>query len=98
MRRLRRNKVALFFGFLFILLVLACAGAPIYADEVAKTTPEANHLSDVIKVDGKDVNVVGLDGVPIGPQWLKADGKFFFGADRNGATSRSGSSTAGGTR
>jgi peptide/nickel transport system permease protein len=28
--------------------------------------------------------VVGLDGVPIGPQWLKADGKFFLGADRNG--------------
>ena len=84
MRRLRRNKVALFFGFLFILLVLACVAAPIYAEEVAKTTPEANHLSDVIKVDGKDVNVVGLDGVPIGPQWLKADGKFFFGADRNG--------------
>jgi peptide/nickel transport system permease protein len=27
---------------------------------------------------------VGLDGVPIGPQWLKADGRFFLGADRNG--------------
>jgi peptide/nickel transport system permease protein len=84
MRRLRRNKVALFFGFLFIVLVLACIAAPIWADKVAKTTPEANHLTDVIKVDGKDVNVVGLDGVPIGPQWFKADGKFFFGADRNG--------------
>jgi peptide/nickel transport system permease protein len=84
LRRLRRNKVALLFGFLFILLVLACAAAPIWADRVAKTTPEANHLSDVIQVDGEDVNVVGLDGVPIGPQWLKADGKFFLGADRNG--------------
>ena len=84
MRRLRRNKVALFFGFLFVVLVLACVAAPIWADEVAKTTPDANHLTDVIRVDGKDVNVVGLDGVPIGPQWFKADGKFFFGADRNG--------------
>jgi peptide/nickel transport system permease protein len=84
MRRLRRNKVALAFGFLFILLVLACAAAPIWADKVAKTTQNENHLSDVIQVDGKDVNVVGLDGVPIGPQWLKADGKFFLGADRNG--------------
>ena len=44
----------------------------------------ANHLSDTITVDGKEKNVVGLDGVPIGPQWLKADGKFFLGADRNG--------------
>jgi peptide/nickel transport system permease protein len=84
LRRLRRNKVALFFGFVFVLLVLSCVLAPVWADKVAKTTPTANHLTDVIKVDGKDKNVVGLDGVPIGPQWLKADGKFFLGADRNG--------------
>ena len=84
LRRLRRNKVALLFGFLFVLLVVSCALAPVWADRVAKTTATENHLSDVIKVDGKDKNVVGLDGVPIGPQWLKADGKFFLGADRNG--------------
>ena len=84
LRRLRRNKVALLFGFLFVLLVASCIAAPLWADKVAKTTPTENHLSDIIKVDGKDKNVVGLDGVPIGPQWLKADGKFFLGADRNG--------------
>src|SRR5215217_3073216 len=84
LRRLRRNKVALLFGLIFVLLVASCALAPVWADKVAKTTATANHLSDVIKVDGKDKNVVGLDGVPIGPQWLKADGKFFLGADRNG--------------
>jgi peptide/nickel transport system permease protein len=84
LRRLRRNKVALLFGFVFVLLVVSCALAPVWADKVAKTTAAENHLSDVIKVDGKDKNVVGLDGVPIGPQWFKADGKFFLGADRNG--------------
>jgi peptide/nickel transport system permease protein len=84
LRRLRRNKVALLFGLLFVLLVVACALAPVWADKVAKTTANANHLSDTITVDGKEKNVVGLDGVPIGPQWLKADGKFFLGADRNG--------------
>jgi len=84
LRRLRRNKVALFFGALFVILVLSCVAAPVWADRVAKTTPEANHLSDTIKVDGKSKNVVGLDGVPIGPQWLKAHGKFFMGADSNG--------------
>jgi peptide/nickel transport system permease protein len=84
LRRLRRNKVAIAFGLLFVLLVLACLAAPIYADRVAKTTPTENHLSDTIKVDGETVNVVGLDGVPIGPQWFKADGKFVLGADRNG--------------
>jgi len=76
--------VALLFGLLFILLVAACAAAPVWADKVAHTTPDANHLSDTITVDGESKNVVGLDGVPIGPQWFKADGKFFLGADRNG--------------
>jgi peptide/nickel transport system permease protein len=76
--------VALLFGLLFILLVAACAAAPVWADKVAKTGPNTNHLSDTITVDGESKNVVGLDGVPIGPQWLKADGKFFLGADRNG--------------
>ena len=84
LRRLKRNKVALFFGALFIVLVVACALAPVWADKVAKTGVDTNHLSDTITVDGKQKNVVGLDGVPIGPQWFKADGKFFFGADRNG--------------
>jgi peptide/nickel transport system permease protein len=84
LRRLRRNKVALAFGFLFILLVAACLAAPLWANNVADTGPNTNHLSDTIQVDGESVNVVALDGVPIGPQYLKADGKFFLGADRNG--------------
>jgi peptide/nickel transport system permease protein len=84
LRRLRRNKVAIAFGGLFVLLVLACVAAPLWAEHVAHTTPNENHLSDTIKVDGKTTNVVGLDGVPIGPQWLKADGEFFLGADPNG--------------
>ena len=84
LRRLRRNKVAIAFGLLFVLLVLSCLAAPLWAKHVADTTPEENHLSDTITIDGKKVNVVGLDGVPIGPQYLKADGKFFLGADPNG--------------
>ncbi len=81
LRRLRRNKVALAFGGLFILLVLACLAAPIWADKVAHTTATENHLSDTIEVDGETKNVVGLDGVPIGPTW---QGEFFLGADPNG--------------
>jgi peptide/nickel transport system permease protein len=84
LRRLRRNKVAILFGLVFVLLVLACIAAPLWANNVAHTTPEENHLSDTITVDGKTKNVVALDGVPIGPQWFKADGRFFLGADRNG--------------
>jgi peptide/nickel transport system permease protein len=84
LRRLRRNKVALAFGFLFVLLVAACLAAPIWSEQVAETGPNENHLTDTIVVDGKEINVVALDGVPIGAQWLKADGKYFLGADSNG--------------
>jgi peptide/nickel transport system permease protein len=84
LRKLRRNKVAIAFGVLFLLLVAACLAAPLWADHVAKTGPNTNHLSDRIEVNGEQVNVVALDGVPIGPQYFKADGKFFLGADRNG--------------
>ncbi len=84
LRRLRRNKIALLFGLVFVLLVGVCVAAPLWADNVAHTGPSSGHLTDTIKVDGKSINVVGLDGVPIGPQYLKADGKFFLGADGNG--------------
>jgi peptide/nickel transport system permease protein len=84
LRRLRRNRIALVFGALFLVLVAVCLAAPLWADEVAKTGPDTNHLSDTIEVDGETVNVVGLDGVPIGPQYFKADGRFFLGADPNG--------------
>ena len=39
LRRLRRNKVALLFGLIFVLLVAVCAAAPLWADNVAKTGP-----------------------------------------------------------
>jgi peptide/nickel transport system permease protein len=81
LRRLRRNKLAIAFGVLFILLVLACLAAPLWADKVAHTTATENHLSDTIVIDGKKTNVVGLDGVPIGPTYK---GEFFLGADPNG--------------
>jgi peptide/nickel transport system permease protein len=80
-RRLRRNKVALLFGFVFVLLVAVCAAAPLWAEHVAHTGPNENHLSDTIQLDGETTNVVGFDGIPIGPTW---QGEFFLGADRNG--------------
>ncbi len=81
LRRLRRHRTALAFGFLFVLLVAACVAAPLWADNVAKTTPTANNLTGQIVVDGKRTNVVSLDGIPIGPTW---QGRYFLGADSNG--------------
>jgi peptide/nickel transport system permease protein len=78
LRRLRRNKVALVFGALFVVIVLMCLAAPWYANNVAHTDPYKNHTTDQIKVDGKLTDVVSVDGVPIGPTYT---GRFFLGAD-----------------
>jgi len=52
-RRLRRNWVALFSLGLFIVIVLACASAPLYAHHVAHTGPNTVHATDQIRVNGK---------------------------------------------
>jgi peptide/nickel transport system permease protein len=80
-RRLRRNKVALAFGALFIVIVVLCLAAPLYADHVAHTDPLKNHLTDQITINGKKKDVVSPDGVAIGPTW---QGRFLLGADGNG--------------
>jgi peptide/nickel transport system permease protein len=80
-RRLRRNKVALAFGALFLLIVVMCLLAPVYAKHVAHTTPSANHLTDQIRINGKLKDVVSESGIPIGPTF---HGRFFLGADTNG--------------
>jgi peptide/nickel transport system permease protein len=83
-RRLRRNKVALGFLALFILIVIFCLAAPYWADHVAHTGPDEEHLTEKITVNGQKKDVVNLTGIPIGPQWFAAGGKFFLGADQNG--------------
>jgi peptide/nickel transport system permease protein len=95
-RRLRRNYVALGFLALFLVIVIGCLLAPVYADKVAGTGPNKTHVTDTITVDGKEVNVLSKGGVtqspggetiftpagdPIGPQWFAAGGKYVLGAD-----------------
>ena len=81
LRRLRRDRGALAFGALFALIVIAALAAPLYASEVAHTTPSENHLTEQIKIGGKETFVVAPNGIPIGPG-LHA--KFLLGADDNG--------------
>jgi peptide/nickel transport system permease protein len=78
LRRLRRNKVALGFGALFVVIVLMCLAAPIYSKHVAHTGVLDNHTTDTVVVNGKKTDVVSPDGVPIGPTYQS---KFFLGAD-----------------
>lgn len=79
--RLRRNKVALAFGVLFILLVLFCLAAPLWADHVAHTGPNQNHITDKVLIDGQQTYVVSPDGTPLGPGLR---GRYLLGADQNG--------------
>ena len=73
--------MALAFGALFVVLVLSALAAPLWANAVAGRGPEATNVTGKIEVDGRQVDVVSLDGTPIGPQWRS---EYFLGADANG--------------
>src|SRR6266508_964987 len=79
--RLRRNKVALGFGALFIVIVLFCLAAPLWANRVAHTGPNENHITEKITINGKETDVVSPDGTPLGPG---LHGRYLLGADQNG--------------
>jgi peptide/nickel transport system permease protein len=81
LRRLRRNRVALAFGGLLVLIVLFVLAAPLWAEHVAGTGPNRGHTLEKVEVDGERREVVTVEGHPIGPLWLGAGGKFFLGAD-----------------
>ena len=81
LRRLRRDRIAVAFGALFVVIVALCVAAPLYASHVAHTGPNANHVTDTVRVGGKSEDVVSPDGLPIGPTW---HGRFLLGADQNG--------------
>ncbi|MGH9918791.1 MAG: ABC transporter permease, partial [Nitrososphaerales archaeon] len=81
MRRLRRNYVALAFAALFVLILVCCLCAPLYAAYVAHTGPNSEHLTETITLDGHRRYVVNLQGVPIGPTW---HAQFFLGANNIG--------------
>jgi ABC-type dipeptide/oligopeptide/nickel transport systems, permease components len=81
LRRLRRNLVALAFLGLFLLIVVFCLAAPIWANDVAHTGPNDTHTLEKIEVNGEKREIVNPEGKPIGPVWFGAGGKFFLGAD-----------------
>jgi peptide/nickel transport system permease protein len=77
LRRLRRNKTALFFAGLFVVLVVVCLLAPVYSNDIAKIGPNVTNVTG--RVNGQ--NVVSTSGVPIGPQF---GAHYLFGADNEG--------------
>jgi peptide/nickel transport system permease protein len=81
LRRFLRNRLAVAFLALFVLIVAFVMAAPLWANHVAHTGPNEEHTVDVVTVDGEEKDVVTPEGKPIGPQWFGAGGKFFLGAD-----------------
>ena len=79
--RFLRNRVALAFLALFFLIVVFVLAAPLWADHVAHTGPNATHTLEKLQVGDETREVVTPAGLPIGPQWFEAGGKFFLGAD-----------------
>ncbi len=80
-RRLRRNRVALFFGGLFLLIVVLCLLAPVYSRDIAHMSPAAENITGTVKVGGRTEDIVSPTGIPVGPTWHS---RYFLGADANG--------------
>jgi peptide/nickel transport system permease protein len=87
--RLVRNKAAMAGVVVFLLILVACLLAPVYAGRVAHTDAVRSNISGTTQVGGKTVQVLapsstglGLGVTPIGPTWDPAH--YFLGADNQG--------------
>jgi peptide/nickel transport system permease protein len=88
-RRLRRNRPAMISAVVFLLIVLACLLAPVYAHDIAHVDPFASNVSGTTIVNGKRVSLLQQGGgalklgeTPIGPTWDFHH--YFLGADNQG--------------
>jgi peptide/nickel transport system permease protein len=97
-RRLRRNRIALAFLGLFILIVVCCLLAPVYVSHFSHIGPNDTQSGSSVVVNGKRVPVISNGstkivngvpvitpgGIPLGPQWGAAGGKYVLGSDELG--------------
>lgn len=88
-RRIRRNRIALAAGVLFLLIVAISLAAPLYAHDVAHINPFQPNLNGHTLVHGKSVPIMQAGGgtlhlgeSPIGPTWDLSH--YFLGADNLG--------------
>src|SRR5690242_4613870 len=88
-RQLWRNRIAMAALALFLLIVIVCLAAPLYARYVAHVNPFVNNLNGTTIVGGKRVPLMQQGGgalrlgeTPIGPTWDVRH--YFLGADGQG--------------
>ena len=89
LRRLYKNTTAMIGLSAFILIVIACLMAPIYANHIAHVEAFSSNIDGTIQLGGEDVQVMqpnteglGLGVSPIGPTWEFSN--YFLGADTQG--------------
>jgi peptide/nickel transport system permease protein len=88
-RRLWRNRVAMAALLLFLVIVVLCLAAPLYAHDVAHVNPFQPNLNGHTVVNGKVIPLMQQGGgalrlgeTPIGPTWDL--NHYFLGADSVG--------------
>jgi len=88
-RQLWHNRIAMAALVLFLLIVVVCLAAPLYANHVAHVDAFANNLNGTTVINGKQVplleqggGVLRLGETPIGPTWDVHH--YFLGADSLG--------------
>jgi len=88
-RRLWRNRIAMAALLLFLVIVVMCLAAPLYAHDVAHVNPFVPNLNGHTVANGKVVPVMQRGGgilrlgeTPIGPTWDPRH--YFLGADSTG--------------
>jgi peptide/nickel transport system permease protein len=88
-RRLLRNRTAMVSLVVFLLVVVACLAAPIYAHDIAHVDPFTSNVNGTTIVNGKKVLILqqgggalGIGTTPIGPTWDFHH--YFLGADAQG--------------
>ena len=88
-RRLWRNRIAIASLLVFLVIVVMCLAAPLYAHDVAHVNPFVPNLNGHTVVNGKVVPVMQQGGgalklgeTPIGPTWDL--NHYFLGADSVG--------------
>ena len=64
-----RNRVALAFGVVFLLMVGTALAAPLWSKYVAERGVAEGKTTDTVVIDGKETDVVSEDSIPIGPTW-----------------------------
>jgi peptide/nickel transport system permease protein len=87
-RRLLRDWTAVGAGCALLVIVLACAAAPLYASHIAGTDPFVSNIEGSVTRNGRAAAVLaqntaglGLGSTPIGPGW---SGAYLLGADGEG--------------